>query len=360
VSAAYALARAGASVVLLEREAALAHHTTGRSAAQYLENYGADPVRRLTLASRPFFEDPPAGFAEGALLSPRPMLEVGGPDRRAAADAVVRQGAALVPAIRLVERSEIADLCPVLRPSAASWGAYEPDALDLDVMALHQGYVRGLRRAGGQVARSAPVRAIERDGPAWRLATPARWLRAGLVVNAAGAWADQVARLAGLEGLGIRPFRRTALTVAAPAGVDIREWPNMIDADEDFYFKPEAGHILISPADETPCEPCDAQPEDFDVALGVDRFERATGMEIRRVEQRWAGLRTFAPDRVFVSGFDPRSRGFFWLAGQGGYGIQSAPALAQMTRWLILGSAPEPGFGAVLEHVAAVAPDRLL
>jgi D-arginine dehydrogenase len=181
-----------------------------------------------------------------------------------------------------------------------------------------------------------------------------------VVVNAAGAWADRVASLAGLPALGIRPLRRTALTVAAPAGMDTRSWPNMIDADEAFYFKPEAGHILISPADETPSEPCDAQPEDYDVAVGVDRFERATGLDIRQVVNRWAGLRTFAPDRVFVAGFDPRSEGFFWLAGQGGYGIQSAPALAQLTRYLVQGTEPDPAFAIVRDHVAAVAPDRLL
>jgi len=160
--------------------------------------------------------------------------------------------------------------------------------------------------------------------------------------------------------LGFRPLRRTALTVDPPPGIEIDAWPNMIDAEESFYFKPEAGRILISPADETPSEPCDAQPDDFDVAVGVDRFERAMGMEIRRVQSRWAGLRTFAPDRLFVAGFDPRCEGFFWLAGQGGYGIQSAPALAQMARWQIQGTAPDEGFEPILEHASAVAPERLL
>jgi D-arginine dehydrogenase len=166
--------------------------------------------------------------------------------------------------------------------------------------------------------------------------------------------------MAGLAGLGIQPLRRTALTVAVPAGMDVRDWPNMIDADEDFYFKPEAGHILISPADETPSDPCDAQPEDLDVAVGVDRFERATGLNVRQVISRWAGLRTFAPDRVFVAGFDPRSEGFFWLAGQGGYGIQSAPAMAQLARYLVQGIEPDPAFGIVRDHEATVAPDRFL
>jgi D-arginine dehydrogenase len=204
VSAAYELGRLGASVILLEREAALAHHTTGRSAAQYLENYGDEAVRRLTLASRPFFESPPEGFAEAPLLAPRPMLEVGGPGRRDTVEALARRGAALVPSIRLVGRAEIAALCPVLRPAAATWGSYEPEALDLDVMALHQGYVRGLRAAGGEIARNAPVDAVARDGAAWVLGAAGRLVRAGLLVNAAGAWADELAVRAGVAPR--RPF----------------------------------------------------------------------------------------------------------------------------------------------------------
>jgi len=249
---------------------------------------------------------------------------------------------------------------PVFSEGYLGGGLWERRGGDLDVDALLQGYIRLFRRRGGTLLNEHAVTALQRAGGVWRASAGTGTFEAPVVINAAGAWADRVAALAGLQPLGIRPLRRTALTVAAPAGVDVREWPNMIDADEDFYFKPEAGHILISPADETPSEPCDAQPDDYDVAVGVDRFERATGLDIRHVVTRWAGLRTFAPDRVFVAGFDPRAEGFYWQAGQGGYGIQSAPAMAQLARYLVLGIEPEPEFAVIRDHLDGVAPGRLL
>jgi D-arginine dehydrogenase len=194
----------------------------------------------------------------------------------------------------------------------------------------------------------------------WTVTAGSQRFQAPIVVNAAGAWVERVAGMAGLETLGIEPLRRTALTIDAPAGLEIGGWPEMVDADEDFYFKPDAGQIMISPADETPSRPCDAQAEDFDVAMGVHRFEQATGLDIQRVNHSWAGLRTFAPDRVFVAGFDPRAEGFFWLAGQGGYGVQSSAAMARLTRFLLTGAVPEGEFSRVLEYVTEVAPDRLI
>lgn len=359
VSAAYELARAGASVIVLEREADLAHHTTGRSAAQYLENYGEEAVRRLTLASRPFFEAPPAGFADAPLLAPRPMLEVGGPDRRDAVADLARRGAAMVPSIRLIDRAEIAVLCPVLRPTAAAWGAYEPEALDLDVMALHQGYVRGLRAAGGEIARSAEVGSITPDGAAWALATAGRTVRAGLLVNAAGAWADELAVSAGVARVGLRPLRRTAFTVGLPAGVDGRAWPLVHDIDEGWYFKPEGDGLLVSPADETPSDPCDARADPADVALALDRLREATTLEVRHVRSAWAGLRTFAPDRVLVLGPDPDVASFIWCAGQGGFGIQTAPAAAQLVAAEATGSALPPGLAQAGVSAVALAASRL-
>ncbi len=359
VSAAYELARVGASVIVLEREAALAHHTTGRSAAQYLENYGEEAVRRLTLASRPFFEAPPAGFADAPLLAPRPMLEVGGPDRRDAVADLARRGAAMVPSIRLVDRAEIAVLCPVLRPTAAAWGAYEPEALDLDVMALHQGYVRGLRTAGGEIARSAEVGSIARDGAAWSLAAAGRTVRAGLLVNAAGAWADELAVRAGVARVGLRPLRRTAFTVGLPAGVDGRAWPLVHDIDEGWYFKPEGDGLLVSPADETPSDPCDARADPADVALALDRLREATTLDVRHVRSAWAGLRTFAPDRVLVLGPDPDLPSFIWCAGQGGFGIQTAPAAAQLVAAEATGSPLPAGLAEAGVSAAALAASRL-
>jgi D-arginine dehydrogenase len=345
-----------ARVTLLEMEAQPGYHATGRSAAYFAAAYGKRVVRELTGCCEAFFRTPPDGFSELQLLQPRDCMFFGRPDQAAALAAMQEDN----PALEFLGADAVRLRVPVFAAGYLHGALREPRGGDLDVDAILQGYLRLFRRRGGTLLGSRRVTALQASAGAWRVTAAGENYEAGVVVNAAGAWADRVAIMAGLAELGIRPFRRTALTVEAPAGIDIRDWPNMIDADEEFYFKPEAGHILISPADETPSEPCDAQPEDFDVAVGVDRFERATGMEIRRVKQRWAGLRSFAPDRVFVAGFDPRSRGFFWLAGQGGYGIQSAPALAQLARWLIQGSEPDPGFGAVVEQIAAVAPDRLL
>jgi D-arginine dehydrogenase len=203
------------------------------------------------------------------------------------------------------------------------------------------------------------VTGLARNGGVWTVTAGGQTFEAPVVINAAGAWVEKVAAMAGLASLAIQPLRRTALTISPPEGVDIRNWPEMVDVDEEFYFKPDAGQIMISPADETPSEPCDAQPEEIDVATGVYRFEQATGLDIRRVNHSWAGLRTFAPDRVPVVGFDPRSAGFFWLAGQGGYGVGTAPALAKMTRHLLTGSGLEGAFEPVKACIDEVAPDRL-
>lgn len=347
---------ANAGVTLLEMEAQPGYHATGRSAAYFAAAYGKRVVRELTGCCEAFFRDPPAGFSDVRLLLPRDCMFFGRPDQVAALQAMQQDN----PALESLGADEVLRRVPVFADGYLKGALREPRGGDLDVDAILQGYLRQFRRRGGRLLASHPVSALQRRAGAWHVSAAGEDFEAAVVVNAAGAWADRVAGLAGLAGLGIVPLRRTALTIEAPAGVDIREWPNMIDADEEFYFKPEAGHILVSPADETPSEPCDAQPEDIDVAVGVDRFERATGMEIRRVHHRWAGLRTFAPDRIFVAGFDPRSQGFYWLAGQGGYGIQSAPALAQLTRWLVQAIAPDTAFEPVLEHVAAVMPDRLL
>ena len=223
-----------------------------------------------------------------------------------------------------------------------------------------QAYLNVFRRRGGRVRLEHRVEALERAGADWVVTVGPRRFSAPIVVNAAGAWAEQIGEWAGLAPLGIRPLRRTALTIDAPPGMDIRDWPEMVDIDEAFYFKPDAGAILVSPADETPTPPVDAQPEDLDVAIGVDRFERATGIDVRRVRAAWAGLRTFAPDRVFVAGFDPRAPGFFWLAGQGGYGVQSSPAMAALTRHLVNGAALSGEFAGLERHLAEIAPQRLL
>ena len=355
VSAAAELA-ANAHVTLFEMEERPGYHATGRSAAYFAAAYGKRVVREFTACCESFFRNPPDGFTDVALMRPRDCMFFGRADQADRLLAMRQDNPALLP----LDAGAVRRRVPIFADGYLDGGLWERRGGDLDVDAILQAYVRLFRRHGGILLTTREVTSIWREKGEWCLSAGGETFAAPVLVNAAGAWADRVAALAGLSGLGIRPFRRTALTVEAPAGLDIRDWPNMIDADEAFYFKPEAGHILISPADETPSEPCDAQPEDLDVAIGVDRFEKATGLEIKRVISRWAGLRTFAPDRVFTAGFDPHSEGFFWLAGQGGYGIQSAPAMAQFTRWVVQGIEPDAGFAEVRKHVAAVAPDRFI
>jgi D-arginine dehydrogenase len=347
---------ANACVMLLEMEEQPGYHATGRSAAYFAAAYGKRVVREFTGCCESFYRHPPDGFCDVELMRPRDCMFFARSDQAERLLAIQQDNPSLLP----LGAEEVRDRVPIFADGYLHGGLWERRGGDLDVDAILQAYLRRFRQRGGALFNAHEVVSLCRTGRAWRLTAGGETFEAPVVVNAAGAWADRVAALAGLPGLGIRPFRRTAFTIQAPVGIDIRDWPNMIDADEDFYFKPEAGHILISPADETPSEPCDAQPEDLDVAIGVDRFEKATGFDIRHIIARWAGLRTFAPDRVFAAGFDPRSEGFFWLAGQGGYGIQSAPAMAQFTRWRVQGIEPDADFAVVREHAAAVAPDRFI
>jgi D-arginine dehydrogenase len=224
---------------------------------------------------------------------------------------------------------------PVLRPEKVVAAIYEPSEMDIDVHGLHGAYLRRLRRNGGRLVTSAPVGALTRHGGAWTAQTPVGDFTAPVVVNASGAWADTVAALAGLPPVGLVPKRRTALIVAAPPGVDVARWPLTVDAAETGYFKPEAGKLLVSPADETPVPPCDVQPEELDIAIAIERLTERTTIEVRHVERKWAGLRCFVADKTPVCGFDPLAGGFFWLAGQGGYGIQTAEGLARSTAGLI-------------------------
>ncbi len=346
----------GGSVLLLEMEAQPGYHATGRSAAYFAAAYGKRVVRALTACCEAFFRRPPDGFTNVELLHPRDCLFFGRPDQLPALQAMQVDN----PDLEFLTVAEVRERLPLFKEGYLHSGLREPRGGDLDVDAILQGYLRLFRRRAGELLNSHTVSALDWNGVAWRVTAAGKQFEAPVVVNAAGAWVDQVARLAGLPPLGFRPLRRTALTVDPPEGVDVAAWPNMIDAEESFYFKPEAGRILISPADETPSEPCDAQAEDLDVAVGVDRFEQAMDMDIRRVHSRWAGLRTFAPDRLFVAGFDPRCEGLYWLAGQGGYGIQSAPALAQLARWQVQGTAPDEGFEPICAYASDVAPERLL
>jgi D-arginine dehydrogenase len=321
-------------VMLIERELMLGTHTTGRSAALFMESYGKEPVRALTRASRHFYHVPPQGFAEHPLVNPRDVLHVATAEQVDALEAMsTRDDLAAAP---WLDTTTLHTRCPILRPDHFVAGLLEHGCLDIDVASAQFGFTRQLRAAGGTIVTDRRIDAIEPGVGGWTIVTDQGRMSASVVVNAAGAWADEVAHLAGVAPLGLEPKLRTALTVEAPAGADISEWPMVIDVEESFYFKPDAGRLLLSPADELDSPPCDAQPDDFQVALAIHRFEEATGIAVHRPLSRWAGLRTFAPDRVPVIGFDTSVRGFFWLAGQGGYGIQAAPGIAALARALIL------------------------
>ena len=327
-------------VLVLERESQPGYHTTGRSAALFIENYGTQQVRSLTRASRAFFEHPPQGFTEHALLTPRGAMFVGGPDKAAALDEVFETGRALSPRIRRLTPAEARARVPVLRPDLAA--VFEEDPMDMDVNAIHQGYLRGLKARGGRIACDAEVTRCERIGGDWVIEAGGNDYRAPVVINAAGAWCDSIGRLAGARPIGLQPKRRSAFIFAPPEGASIAHWPMVIGADESFYFKPDAGMLLGSPANEDPVDPQDVQPEEYDVALGIQRIEEATTMRIRRPTRTWAGLRSFVADGDLVGGYDPAREGFFWLAAQGGYGIQTSPAMGEACAALVRGeSLPE-------------------
>jgi D-arginine dehydrogenase len=316
-------------VLLLERESQPGYHSTGRSAALFMESYGTPQVRALTRASRAFLEQPPAGFSDYPLLAPRGALMVGSPGQEALLDQHWEVLRAISPQARRLDPAQTCALIPVLRPEQVAGSVLEPEAADMDVHAIHQGYLRALRAAGGSVVCDAGVTALRRQGEVWQAQAGDQLYEAPVVLNAAGAWADQVAALAGVPGLGLQPRRRSAFIFAAPDGVEIAHWPMAFGAGEDWYFKPDAGMLLGSPANADPVEPQDVQPEEYDIALAIHRIEAMTTLTIRRPTRTWAGLRSFVPDGDLVAGFDPQAPGFFWVAGQGGYGIQTSPAMGE-------------------------------
>jgi D-arginine dehydrogenase len=325
-------------VLLLEAEAQPGYHATGRSAALYSPAYGPPMVRALTRAGRPFFERPPDGFAPGPLWQPRGTLFVGSEAQRAEVMALQQRLGADGVAAKWLETAELRALVPVLRPEAAACGLLDTDAFDLDVDALLQGFLRGACARGVQVLTKARVTALHRQGQHWRFETESGATgQADTVVNAAGAWADAVASLAGARPIGIEPRRRSAFLFEGPPGVPTRHWPAVIAIDESWYFKPDAGLLLGSPANADPVLPHDVVAEEFDVALGIDRIQTATTLQITRPRSTWAGLRSFVADGEPVWGFDPDLPGFFWAAAVGGYGIQSSPGFAQLCTALLLG-----------------------
>lgn len=320
------------SVLLLEAEDQPGYHSTGRSAAFWAESYGGPFIQPLTSASGPF-------LADHDLLRPRGALHLADSDGLAALAALEAGFGASVELDR-VGGDRLRAMVPGLRP-AWSAGLFEPSCADIDVAGLHGFYLAQARRKGARLVAGAGVRALRRESGGWRLETEAGAFTARIVADAAGAWADRVAALAGAEPVGLQPYRRTLVQLRIDPPVP-PAMPLVIDALERFYFKPEAGgRLWLSPHDETPCDPCDCAPEELDIALAIDRLERAVDWKVERVERSWAGLRSFAPDRRPVYGFDPLVPGFFWCAGQGGFGIQTAPEAAKLAAALLLGRVPD-------------------
>lgn len=341
------------SVAVLEMESTPAFHTTGRSAAVYIERYGGHAVAPFNMASFPWFTSSGEGAADHPLLVLRGMLvlaQVGSvPDLEHYAE----------PGARDLTTAEALELFPAIRPEALGSAVFVPEAADLDAAGAVAVFRRLLRERGGTLATNAKVTAIARRDGTWEVTTPAGTWQAGLIVNAAGAWGDQVAALAGLPPIGLQPKRRTIATFPVPETLGHTRWPMLVDADERFYLKPEPGHFLASPADETPSEPCDPRPDMIDVATALERVREMTTLDPRTVSAQWAGLRTFAPDRVLVLGRDPLEPSFAWCAGQGGFGIQSSPAAARSLASLVDRGELPADVVALGGEATAVLPDRL-
>ena len=348
------------SVLLLERESLPGYHTTGRSAALFLETYGTPAIRAMTRASRPFLEAPPPGFCEGPILSPRGVVYIAGPDQLDQLDATEAELRPHAPKLERLSADELVARLPCLRPEALGGGLQEGGAADIDVHTLHQGYLRGLRQRGGVLRTDAEVVAASRNDSLWEVAlADGSHVRARTLINAAGAWADVLGEMAGAAPIGLTPCRRTAFTFPAPDGMDLAQMPAIIAVDESFYIKPDARQLLGSPANADPTTPHDVVPEEIDVATGIFHIEQMTHFTIRRPTHTWAGLRSFVPDGEMVIGWDGGVDGLFWLAAQGGYGIQSAPAYALLARNLVLGEALDESLQAQGVDPAAMSPARL-
>jgi D-arginine dehydrogenase len=328
------------SVVLIERESQPGTHSTGRSAAMFMESYGPPAVRALTRASRDFYENPPAGFNDAALLQARGALYLATPGQEALLAHTRSELAATCPDIETLDAASTLARVPCLRPELIHGALYDPGAQDIDVHALLQGFLRGFRKAGetggGTLRTNTTITRARHDGQRWALEfADGTDVRTGTVVNAAGAWADELAALFGAHPIGLVPHRRSAFTFRAPEGVDASGWPAVVGVDESWYFKPDAGQLLGSPANADPTVPHDVVPEELDIALGIHRIESVSTMTIRRPTSTWAGLRSFVPDGEMVIGFDASCTAFFWLAAQGGYGIQSAAGASALADALL-------------------------
>lgn len=334
VSIGYELASTG-RVGLLEMESTLAYHTTGRSAATWLGTYGNEPIRALTKASRSFLVDPPHDIYETDLASPLGLLYIAGPTRADAIRQLYDDVVGLTPDVQIIDEAAALAHNPLLKPGFVELAMWEDGALDVDVHELHQGYTRGLRSRGASIITSAKVVAAEHDGVAWTLTTSAaESYRAPIVINAAGAWVDELAMMLGARPVGIQPLRRSIFMV--PAHDTVEHLPMTFDIDHQFYFKHDSGQYLCSPADETLQPAGDAKPDELEIARAIEAINEATVLDVRHVRTAWAGLRSFTPDQTPAVGFDPAVEGLFWYAGQAGFGIQICPAMARLGAALVL------------------------
>ncbi|MEM7633186.1 MAG: FAD-binding oxidoreductase [Pseudomonadota bacterium] len=323
------------TIALIEAESSPGYHSTGRSAALYTRNFGGEIVRLINRASHGFFQNPPAGFCNTPLLSPRGLITVAVPGDEGTLAPIVNQSTPDT-AIDMLTAAQACDMAPLLRPEFVGAATFEAGVADIEVATLHQAYLRSVKKSGGHLVCSMRIDGISRKGGAWHISACGGTIIGKILVNAAGAWADQVAVMSDAAPVGLVAKRRTAIIVDPPERIDLTHLPAMEFADANSYIKPEAGKLMASPGDETPVEPQDVQPEDWDIAVLADWLQRRTFIEVRRIEHSWAGLRTFAADDAPVVGFDPGVEGLFWLAGQGGYGIMMAPALGRTAASLIL------------------------
>ena len=325
------------SVRVLEMETQPGFHSTGRSAAIFVDFYGNATIRALSRASWSFFSAPPVGFSEFGLIQQRSILVVARKDQRTSLQALVDATGSETRYERL-SSCDAAAICPILDEDKFATAALTRSAADIDVHGLQGGYLRWLRERGGEITTDARVIELERRADGWLVRTAQEEILAGVIVNAAGAWAGQIGALAGAGDIGLTPLRRSAALIEPPDGSPLAAWPAVIDVDEQFYMKPEAGLLMISPADETPDLPGDVQPDELDIAIVVDRIQAITRLQVSRIRHKWAGLRSFVADRSPVVGFDPVAPNFFWLAALGGYGIQTAPALSKLAADILLGA----------------------
>lgn len=365
-SLAWRLAREQADicVALLEAEDQTGTHATGRSAAFFSETYGNETIRALTSASREFYYSPPPDFSETPLLSPCGALFIARKDQLRSLEEHFRSTRALAPTTQMQTRDFALSLVPVLEPEAVEACVFEPDSQAINVHELLQGYLKGARKGGVEILTRQRVASLTRKDGLWLVTSETQTFEAGIVVNAAGAWAGEIGQSAGALNIGLEPMRRSVCVIdpAKTEGFsgDVSSWPLVLDVDENFYFKPSGGMIWLSPAEEEPSPPCDAAADELVLAQAVDRFERATTMRVRRFENRWAGLRSFVRDRTPVAGFDPLQENFFWLAGQGGYGIQTSPALSEIAAALIFGRGLPDACAVQGVTLEALDPKRLM